>query len=466
MRSRRLSCTLALSMSVLAFSTAWADFQAPGRAIATIGPSLALAVGTRLTKAVVPRKEPRPYRFIANGEFKAMLDSDGQQGGLSGRISLYLQADPEMLEDGQIAVQAINLVYDGVPPGALGEHLKSGGGLGFAVDRAKGLQTLKYDPKSGAIHGAVRGHIDLSALNRFATPQQDGDLDSYQAPRQPARLRVLLALERPFDLSKADGEVVKAPARARLSLEADALPKFDLPSYKILHEELQLVIDFTRFVRLRVLRELCVQPVRIGWFKFNWNGWIPTIVPRYSGAGLAFGMPGADTEWAKADVSFDVQDWMTVWNAGFREVSANSSGFLTQEESDLIDTVDEAGCVEVFFIESFDPQGTHGGGATVGSGTSSAKIISSDNNAVFGIDLTHLAHELGHVVGLGHPGNPGGLTAGSTGTLMCPSGFMNDNPQVNSRDNRDNASNPLFRFRFSFGGGTPDCQNSADCGSC
>ena len=43
-------------------------------------------------------------------------------------------------------------------------------------------------------------------------------------------------------------------------------------------------------------------------------------------------------------------------------------------------------------------------------------------------DYTHIAHELGHVLGLPHP--TGGIS--SSNTLMCPSGCCNDNPQLNS----------------------------------
>ena len=96
----------------------------------------------------------------------------------------------------------------------------------------------------------------------------------------------------------------------------------------------------------------------------------------------------------------------------------------------------------------------YGGGFTVYSGTASAHIVSTGlftslpNSprlpSYFSLsiliffteymiddcykDFTHIAHELGHVLGLPHP------TAGisSTNTLMCPSGYCNDNPQRNS----------------------------------
>ena len=117
-----------------------------------------------------------------------------------------------------------------------------------------------------------------------------------------------------------------------------------------------------------------------------------------------------------------------------------------------------------------------GGGATFSSGLASAKVISSDDNSEgvcvpggAACNRTHLAHELGHVMTLHHPG-VGGIPAymvnGSTGTLMCPSGFTADNPRRNSVFNENNVNNPLFQYLFLPLGPAPDCTNDGDCGPC
>jgi hypothetical protein len=103
-------------------------------------------------------------------------------------------------------------------------------------------------------------------------------------------------------------------------------------------------------------------------------------------------------------------------------------------------------------------------GATYSSGLAGAKIISTDQN-VDGVDLTHLAHELGHALSLMHPGT-GTAKDGSTGTLMCPSGFNNDNPKINSQENKDRVSNPMLTFALKLVTAGPDCTNSATCGAC
>src|SRR5690606_5640879 len=167
-----------------------------------------------------------------------------------------------------------------------------------------------------------------------------------------------------------------------------------------------------------------------------YGGWPPIFTVHYSGDGLAFGMPGAQTEWGKADVVFTVREWKTVFNAGYSTLTSGEAAALRA-------TVNDDDCVEVFFVDQFSPNSMWGGGATWGGGTAGTKIISSDEDAEHAIDATHLAHEIGHAITLKHPGEgfPNASAPhrvdGSTGTLMCPSGFMNDNPRVNSQWNKD-----------------------------
>ena len=70
-----------------------------------------------------------------------------------------------------------------------------------------------------------------------------------------------------------------------------------------------------------------------------------------------------------------------------------------REEFILRKKVDDADCVEVFFVPEFSPSNLHGGGATWLVGVEGAKVIISDEQVNCspdedGVDLTHLAHQV------------------------------------------------------------------------
>jgi hypothetical protein len=159
------------------------------------------------------------------------------------------------------------------------------------------------------------------------------------------------------------------------------------------------------------------------------------------------------------------------------------------EAASLKDEVNIADKIEIFVVERFaDTMAVGwGGGGTYGSGTASAKIVTSDQNlnvpcpefcttleTVPGsnaamctlcadtprcgdVNYQHLSHELGHVLDLGHPPVPRpGLSPSTVGSVMEPSGFCCDNPDVQSARNCRNASNPVLFWGRSLCNETPD----------
>lgn len=127
------------------------------------------------------------------------------------------------------------------------------------------------------------------------------------------------------------------------------------------------------------------------------------------------------------------------------------------EASALRAEVNVADAVEVFVVDRWDPL-FDGGGATWSSGTASAKIITCDQQlnvpcpppcgagACGPVNNYHLGHELGHALNLGHPSDPGSLAAATFGSIMEPSGFCADNPNVQSARNCRSATNPLLNW--------------------
>ncbi|MDY6854177.1 MAG: hypothetical protein SWO11_05645 [Thermodesulfobacteriota bacterium] len=127
-----------------------------------------------------------------------------------------------------------------------------------------------------------------------------------------------------------------------------------------------------------------------------------------------------------------------VANDDWRILSAGEAGALRA-------SYDDPNAVEVFFVETFDPVGTWGGGATWSSGTANTQIITCDSNLP--INLYNVAHELGHSLNLMHPSSPPFNSTPSS--LMEPSGFCLDNPDLMSQENCDNISNPLIYWTIS-----------------
>jgi hypothetical protein len=405
--------------------------------------------------------------IVSTSEIAAELAVNKTKERITGRTSFHLVVHAQ---DGRVAVRGFNIAFFGVQQKLLGGESASEplGLLAFGVVRDK-AQTLRYDRKTGQLSGELHMFADASYLNAFAEPVGDGKGDVYESPVVPAIASIQINLAKP--LSDEIDTLHRVTGKLELKLHCKGFKheKFFFPELEIqLLEPFPLVLNLSWSQLIEIAQKLCIQPVRIRritWWDF---GGFPIF--QESGAGLAFGEQGARWEWAKADVIFEIREWKTIWEFWWEFWWGGTTYWVLEEpeENDLLPLIDDDDCIELFFVYDFDPQDRWGGGATWGSGTASAKIISSDGNARGGVDLTHLAHELGHVLGLLHPGSPARPSAqpASSGTLMCPSGYLNDNPQINSQENKDLLSNPLLTFYLKPRTPGPDCLNSADCGNC
>jgi hypothetical protein len=370
------------------------------------------------------------------------------------------------LSFGVINIDQFNLVIFDVPQTEITGRRATGrqtGTLGFAV--SGDARKLRYDPVRKIIEGELQGRVNVPGYidpnpQPIGKPAKGEDA-MFSSISQNARLKVIIHLTE--DLRNLVGmeNISQFDAKMQLDLSVDADQGNEIPGYEI---EFEIVDSLVAVAWAHEFaRRLCVQPVRI--VSSELLPWPPYhIIPRYTGDGLSFGQPGANTQWNKADLTFNWNPWETV-------IDPSLWAFEEDEAATLLATVDDPDCVEVFFVDSFEPTVFWGGGGSFDSGLSSAKIISTDQNAEGGVDLTHLAHELGHSVSLCHPGDwwceeLEGMNPSSTGTLMCPSGFGNDNPTLNSSENESGVSNPLLTMSLKRVTPGPDCINDLDCGPC
>lgn len=412
---------------------------------------------------------------VLNAELSSEIDSSSGRQPIDGRLSAFFRLDPRDIDAGMVRVGALNLLHTDVPQSAIVGEAREGketGALGFVIDGIVGgrYQTLDYDPQALVLEGVLDGRVSHSTLTSGLRPELErkGGHD-FEGVSQDAILKLRIRLEEPLEASQGREDIVSIRGEVVFEMAVMPLDARKIPGFRVgALEAVPLDIQIGWWWRLEVAKRLCLQPVRIGRFQWVNSGWPigrPLLSLLYSGDGLNFGMPGANTQWGKADVVFTVRDWKTVFNASYSTLSESEAGALRA-------TVQDDDCVEMFFVDQFSPSDQWGGGATWSGGLAETQIISSDENADHGIDLTHLAHEIGHAITLKHPGSGYPTPSsphrvdGSSGTLMCPSGFMNDNPPYNSQWNKDNVQNPLFTFALKPVGPGPDCQNDADCGAC
>lgn len=425
--------------------------------------AMAVAQGTKSPPQDIDNEA---LSIISNNEVSAMLLAGPEPVRVSGRMSVSLNASGTDLEEGIVKVANWNLAMFSVPQAEISGGVETGPKEGLLAFASAGeASKLRYDATNHTLHGKIEGYVDTSQLSRITlptTPSKRGEVDFFPTATQPATLEIEVqmaaALDPGFEVQQN-----RAIVNGALHVHEYEVQGRRFPAYELSIHEAVLKLDISRLLLFEVAKQLCIQPVRIGRFnrfldRFTWF----TIWPLTTGTGLAFGQPGVTTEWNKADVVYQYRDWMTVWDNSYWVTSETGT-----EEDDLLDEVDVDDCIEVFFVHDFDPEDAHGGGFARGCGTATSKVISSDANQRYGVDFTHLAHEFGHVIGLHHPwASLPGCPSASTGTLMCGSGFRNDNPTVNSQENKDLLSNPLLTFAFKRRTVGPDCQDDADCGAC
>lgn len=390
------------------------------------------------------------FHLVHSEMTKAMLKTGNASESVSTLMTLELIGSKSLLSEGVLEVREFSLAAMNVKQSSLSGRQLSGRPNGALSLSTKLGARLSYNAETRQIRGSLDGRAHYPHLMRLFPPKLARANDDFESISQPFHVVITIDLDKPLDAT-LQTPVLSLNGRVKVSLTAIAMPDYDLDPFGLqVNQSLQLK-EFWTFARWESVRQLCLQPVSIKTNNFDGD---PT------GAGWTFGTPQATTHWRKGDVIFQLRNTRVINSATLKTLSES-------EADSLLSLVDDDDCIEVFFVEGLVPEDLWGGGATFSGGQATAQIISSDEMVPAGIDLNHLGHELGHVMNLKHPGSATATRpAGNTGTIMCPSGWLNDNPDANSTGNKTNTSNPLFRLSIRARGPIPDCTADGDCGPC
>lgn len=374
---------------------------------------------------------------------------------VKGRLNLDLMTSPELLERGVIEGRDVTLALFGVDYTKIAAKRANGkntGAIGFSAAKSDGPISFKMDRESGIISATIAGTVDNAVLSDYARESAKdprGFNDEFEVPFQRATLDLQIMLDEPLS-AKAPKRAAKKKGFVSYKLNVRPSKQPQISGYTIA-AKFPFIFDLYPYLLLEVGRDLCVQPVQI---LSSFRDPDPT------GDYLALGMAGSDKEWNKTDATFTVRPFKQVVNPAWKVASYG-------ELSAIRASVEDDDCIEIFFVENHDPVDLHGGGAASGGGKATSQIVVSDAPATTGLNNTLLAHELGHVLDLKHPWYTGtDRPPGSYGTLMCGSGWGNDNPLRNSQENKDNISNPLLKFTLKRISANVDCIDNNDCGTC
>ena len=426
--------------------------------------SCARAVEPRGSPSRPPPVEPGSYEVISNTPLKAHLQAGGRTVDVHGQMSVYVHYSPKEALAGRIELRTLSVVFFGVPQEQIsGKPFKpKDGSLSFTlpVTQEQRPRFVKYSRDSHVVDDdvAVAAHFTqldelLPPVTQKGDPEAVGSQDALAPTTVPGRIRLH------FALGGAPSELVQEVGKGKISGDADfkelTRNSVRIPGFTVSIPDPDSDVTAGASGQTRVARALCIRPIVLSAGAAN----DPT------GLTLDDDVTQAKELWEKTGaVKLEVRDTVSFANDAFKVLETGQSP--TAEVKPLRAEHTDPDCVEVYFVRDFIPTNFNFGATTSSPGTPDAQVIIAEHRAAGMLpDGTVLAHELGHVMGLGHPRFPNGLMKASAGTLMCDAKAGKTRPSKNSEKNLDliqlnNALGSLQLVPLKL----PDCL--ADCGTC
>lgn len=341
-----------------------------------------------------------------------------------------------------MSLLSLNLLSPGV-------QTKSGSSGVIGLNLEKPPYKINYDQKTGALSSDFRSilHYDLIDKVKGFIPGSGKEEDVFYPYVE--KMSGKINLKMPQDTKFAEGATTRLDGEITLTLSDPVLGA--LQNMRVVISIRDILMALTE--PADVLR---VQPVFIGTGPSD---------PTATGTVYLTLIRKAADMWSRCGsvrcLSIITNDPIYINNDDYRVIEGGRDAVQsgTSQAYDLMDEVNVVDAVEVFVVERWDPY-YDGGGATWSSGTASAKIVTCDQQldvpcpppssvcsggSCGDVNYYHLAHELGHVLDLTHPGESSpGRPEGSAGSVLEPSGFCLDNPNAQSARNCREASNPLL----------------------
>ncbi len=385
------------------------------------------------------------YALVANAPVEAALITGEEPLTLKGTLNLHLEASLNELKSGIVNLRGSNLVFSDVPQEALSNKWTemTYAPLGMPMQGAGSIQ-LKIDEGHEKFLGTIPVRAYFPQIDEIFPPKSfdsSGRNDHSISRTQEGNIH--LSIEAGPLLTAAAAkktmlEITSISLSAQIRIESLTFSKKTIPYYELKIIRTQLPVEIADLEQSVVVKKFGVQLVSIGKDPSDATA---------TGRGFSYGMTAIDFLWVRLGVMITVNpNWIYIDEPNWKTPIETAAEALLREVDQRFNQAGIVDYIGMVFVENFDPDCLNGGGWTIRSGTTEARIITSDGN-VDQYDLTHLAHELGHALGLVHPGETDPvLRTATAGTLMEPSGWGAQNPYLNSLENAGNVRNSAFQI--------------------